>query len=141
MKSSTYWITVASRDHVLRGVAGGFMQANHGKPAPLRRTKPNDWVIFYSPLMSLGGKERCQCFTAIGQVKDEPIYQFAMTEDFIPYRRNIEFYPCQEITILPLIERLEFIPNKQSWGFPFRFGFFEINEHDFRLISTQMLPE
>ena len=25
-----------------------------------------------------------------------------------------------------------------SWGYPFRFGFFEINRHDFELISSQM---
>ena len=70
-----------------------------------------------------------------------PFTEFPMTEDFIPYRRNIGFIHAKEITILPHIERLEFIPNKQSWGFPFRFGFFEINEHDFRLISTQLLSE
>lgn len=27
----------------------------------------------------------------------------------------------------------------KSWGYPFRFGFFEINQHDFDLISSQML--
>jgi len=26
-----YWIGVVSRSHVLRGVAGGFAQMNHGK--------------------------------------------------------------------------------------------------------------
>ena len=28
-----YWIAVASREHVRRGVAGGFAQVCHGKPA------------------------------------------------------------------------------------------------------------
>ena len=28
----SYWINTVSRDHVQRGVAGGFTQANHGKP-------------------------------------------------------------------------------------------------------------
>jgi predicted RNA-binding protein len=41
--------------------------------------------------------------------------------------------------ILPLIDDLHFIRNKQSWGYSFRFGFFEINQHDFDLISSQML--
>jgi len=45
----------------------------------------------------------------------------------------------KETSILPLIENLQFIQNKQSWGYPFRFGMLEINEHDFDLISSQML--
>ena len=32
-----YWIGVASRDHVMRGVAGGFCQLGHGKAAPVKR--------------------------------------------------------------------------------------------------------
>ncbi|RZK52785.1 MAG: EVE domain-containing protein, partial [Pedobacter sp.] len=43
------------------------------------------------------------------------------------------------LSIIPLIDDLNFIQNKKSWGYPFRFGFFEINQHDFDLISTQML--
>ena len=85
------------------------------------------------------GDQKCQSFTAIGQTMDEDVYQFKMTENFIPFRRNIKFHECQETSILPLIEDLEFIKNKKSWGYPFRFGFFEINENDFNLISSQML--
>jgi hypothetical protein len=139
--SEHYWIVVASKDHAMRGVAGGFMQANHGKQAPLKRMKPDDWVIFYSPKQFLESDEKCQAFTAIGQVSDDEIYQYAMTEDFVAFRRNIRFYPCQEISILPFIDDLEFIPNKKSWGYPFRFGFFEIGKHDFDLISKNMLDK
>jgi hypothetical protein len=138
-KAEKYWISVASKDHVQRGVGGGFMQANHGKLAPLKRTRPGDSVIFYSPTITLGEKEKCQCFVAIGQVADDPIYQVTMSEDFTPYRRNVRFHPSRGVSILPLIDSLEFIPNKKSWGFPFRFGFFEVNEHDFRLIADQLL--
>ena len=45
----TYWINTVSADHVQRGVAGGFAQANHGKPDMLRKMSRDDWVIFYSP--------------------------------------------------------------------------------------------
>jgi len=31
-----YWINTISRDHVMRGVAGGFTQANHGKASGLK---------------------------------------------------------------------------------------------------------
>ncbi|RRB04415.1 EVE domain-containing protein [Larkinella rosea] len=134
-----YWIVVASKDHVKRGVEGGFMQANHGKEAPLKRMKPGDWVLFYSPKQVLERDEKCQAFTAIGQVNEDPIYQFAVTNDFIPFRQNVRFYAGNEVSILPLIDELDFIPNKKSWGYPFRFGFFEIGKKDFELIHKIML--
>jgi hypothetical protein len=34
-----YWIAVVSKDHVLKGVEGGFAQAGHGKRAPLAKMK------------------------------------------------------------------------------------------------------
>ena len=134
-----YWIVVVSKDHIARGIAGGFIQANHGKPGPLKRMAVNDWVICYSPKQSYGGDELCQAFTTIGQVADDEVYQHKMTEDFTPYRRNVRYYPCNETSILPLINDLNFIVNKKSWGYPFRFGFFEIPQHDFELIRSKML--
>jgi predicted RNA-binding protein len=139
MKQEKYWIAVVSKDHTQRGVTGGFMQVCHGKKAPLQRMKSDDWVIFYSPKQSMNGEDKCQAFTAIGQASDDAVYQFQMTQDFIPFRRNVKFYPCKEISILPLISELEFIQNKNRWGFPFRFGFFEIQEQDFNLIASKML--
>ena len=85
------------------------------------------------------GNEKCQKFTAIGKVISDEVYQFQMTETFNPFRKDIEFLSCEEISIIPLINDLEFIPNKKSWGYPFRFGFFEIKENDFNLIASKML--
>jgi predicted RNA-binding protein len=134
-----YWIAVASKDHVLRGVEGGFMQANHGKLAPLKRTKPGDWVLFYSPKQSLDGTEKYQAFTALGQIRDEPIYQVTISDNFEPHRRHIAFTAGKDVSILPLIDRLDFIQNKKSWGYTFRFGFFEIDRQAFELIRDEML--
>ena len=89
----------------------------------------------------MNGDEKCQAFTAIGQASGSNVYQFAMSKDFIPFRRNVQFYDCKQISILPLIEKLDFIRDKQRWGFQFRFGFFEIKEHDFNLIASAMLPD
>jgi hypothetical protein len=136
--STKYWIAVVSKDHTIRGVEGGFMQACHGKQAPLKRVKKGDWVLFYSPKQSMGKEEKCQSFTAVGQATDEIVYQYQMTESFIPFRRNIKFQECHEASILPLINKLDFITNKKSWGFVFRFGFFEIKENDFNLIISNM---
>jgi predicted RNA-binding protein len=134
-----YWINTISRDHVMRGVECGFTQANHGKPTVLKRLKKGDWIIFYSPKTSYDNSEPLQAFTAIGQVKDEELYQFEMTPDFIPWRRNIDFKKCQEVPIKPLINELSFIKDKTHWGFMFRFGMFEIPEIDFKKIQNGML--
>lgn len=134
-----YYIAVASKDHIERGVEGGFMQANHGKAASLKRLRTGDGIIFYSPKRYFEKDEKCQCFTAIGEVKDEEIYQGIMAAGFQPFRRNVDFYKCKEVSIIPLIDGLDFIIDKKRWGFSFRFGFLEIPEKDFQFIKSKMI--
>lgn len=134
-----YWVSVASKDHVKTGVAEGIAQACHGKSSPLKRMKKGDFIIYYSGKQTLGKPGKCQEFTALGKVIGDEIYQFRVSEDFFPSRRSIEFFQCDDTSILPLINDLDFIQNKKSWGYPFRVGFFEINRHDFDLISSKML--
>ena len=76
-----YWVGVASRDHVLLGVAGGFCQVCHGKQAPLARMKQGDWILYYSPKTGMNSGEKVQAFTAVGQIVDDRVYQFHMTEN------------------------------------------------------------
>jgi hypothetical protein len=45
----TFWIGVASREHVFRAVKGRFCQLSHGKEEPVRRLHQGDVIIFYSP--------------------------------------------------------------------------------------------
>jgi hypothetical protein len=136
-----YWIAVASKDHVMAGVAGGFMQANHGKRSPLQRVRPDDWIIYYSSKLHYGQPEPCQAFTAVGQIKTGDVYTAQMANNFEPARREVAFYDCEEVAIRPLIPQLNFIQDKQHWGTMFRFGFFEITQADFETIAQQMLPE
>ncbi|HWB27021.1 MAG TPA: EVE domain-containing protein [Chitinophagaceae bacterium] len=139
MSTEKYWIIAASKDHALRGMREGIAQACHGKEAPLKRMKVNDWVIIYSSKEYFGDGRKYQKFTAIGQVKDEMVYQFEMSREFKPFRRNINYYACKETPVLPLLDSLEFTTDKKQWGYPFRYGFFEINGHDFNIISARML--
>ncbi|MET3536318.1 EVE domain-containing protein [Chryseobacterium limigenitum] len=134
-----YYIAVASKDHIERGVEGGFMQANHGKATSLKRLRTGDGIIFYSPKRYFEKDEKCQCFTAIGEVKDEAIYQGVMAAGFNPFRRNIDFYDSKETSIIPLIDELDFIFDKKRWGFSFRFGFLEIPEKDFQFIKSKII--
>lgn len=134
-----YWLITASKDHVKNGISQGIAQTCHGKATPLKRMKKGDFVIYYSGKQTLDKPEKCQEFTALGKVLDDEIYQFQVSEDFCPSRCDIEFLQCKDTSILPLINDLQFIQNKKSWGYPFRFGILEINKHDFDLISSQML--
>jgi hypothetical protein len=134
----TYWINTVSREHVQRGVAGGFTQANHGKPWMLKRMARGDWIVFYSPKTDYPEGEPLQAFTAIGQVADDEAYQVEMAPDFEPWRRDVEFLPCIETPIRPLLERLDFIQDTKRWGYKFRFGVFQIDEHDFDVIRSAM---
>ena len=134
-----YWIISASKDHVKNGIAQGIAQTCHGKAKPLQRMRKGDFVIYYSGKQTLGKPEKCQEFTALGKILDEEIYQHQVSGDFCPSRRNVEFLPCTDLSISPLINDLQFIQDKQKWGYPFRFGILEINQHDFDLVSSQML--
>ena len=138
MADPKYWLVVASKNHVERGVEAGFMQAGHGKSAPLKRMKPGDRVVYYSPKLELGGDAKCQAFTAIGKVSEGPIYECDMGNGFVPSRRDAEFYACEMAPIQPLIAELTFIRDKTNWGYVFRYGCFEIPQRDFDLIASHM---
>lgn len=133
-----YWIAVASREHVLQGVDGGFCQVCHGKAAPLRQMAGSDLLAYYSPKEFFLQEEPCRKFTALGKISPDLPYQFEMAKDFIPWRRDVIFLKANEAKIEPLIANLSFIHDKTRWGFPFRRGCFTIPESDFRLIAGAM---
>lgn len=132
------WIAVASAEHVQKGRLAGFMQVCHGKCAPLRRMKPNDWVVYYSPTLTFGGKDKLQSFTAIGQIKEREPYQVDMGNGFCPFRRDVLWFNAQEALITPLLDQLDFSKNKKNWGYQFRFGLIAITDHDMQLIIKAM---
>jgi hypothetical protein len=141
MRPRKYWILIASRDHVQLGVEGGFAQANHGKVTALKRMQAGDGILYYSSKEIYGEETKCQRFTAIGEIADDLVYQGLMGGGFVPFRRNVDYHSCQEISILPLIGALDFIKDKTHWGAPFRFGVVEIGEQDFQLIAEKMLEK
>ncbi|WP_369013817.1 EVE domain-containing protein [Flavobacterium anhuiense] len=139
MSVRKYWIATISKEHANLAKEGGFIQVCHGKEKPLKRMKKNDFLLIYSSKIKMESNEKYQTFTAVGKVIDDEVYQFKMKEDFIPFRRNILFLDSDEISIIPLIENLEFISDKKYWGYPFRYGFFEIKENDFKFIASKMI--
>ncbi|MEJ2793647.1 EVE domain-containing protein [Iodobacter sp. LRB] len=132
------WIAVVCATHVARGREGGFMQVCHGKAGPLKRIQPGDRVVYYSPATEMGGKDKLQSFTAIGMVRAGEPYPFDMGGGFIPYRKDVDWWPAQQAAIQPLLEPLEFSKGVRQWGAPFRFGLFAISAHDMQIIANAM---
>jgi hypothetical protein len=133
-----HWIAVASAEHVRHGRAAGFMQIAHGKVAPLRRVKPGDLVVYYSPSEVIRVNDKFQSFVAIGQVKDSEPYAFDMGNGFVPYRRDVNWFKANETSIRPLLHQLEFSKDNINWGYQLRFGLFKISSLDWDLIASAM---
>ena len=113
------------------------MQVSHGKEAPLKRIRPGDGVVYYSPTTVLGEKDGLQSFTAIGRVRDGEAYRADMGS-FKPYRRDVAWADAKEASIKPLLDRLEFTAGKSNWGYQLRFGFFALSAKDFQMIAKAM---
>jgi hypothetical protein len=135
------WIAVASAEHARRGCAQpgqGFMQVCHGKCAPLKRMAPGDRVAYYSPTVTMGGKNTLQSFVSIGIVQPGVPYEFNMGGGFVPFRRDVVYVPAHEAPIAPLLDAFEFVEDRARWGYKFRFGLFKVSDHDMALIASAM---
>lgn len=128
------WVVVASAEHA----PVGFMQVGHGKRVPLMRIAPGDRIAYYAPATSLGGKDKLQSFVSIGVVQPGEPYSFDMGGGFVPWRRNVKYVPSQEAPIAPLLEHFNFVEDRKHWGAKFRFGLFEVDHHELRLIAPAM---
>ncbi|WP_265444974.1 EVE domain-containing protein [Flexivirga meconopsidis] len=115
-----YWLLVVSRDHARRGVAGGFVMANHGKRAPLARMTAGDRILIYSPTTAYPGGDPLRAVTFIGTVTGEQ----PEPSDVIPggFRRAAEL---REIDPIPLADIRDHIPTARL-----RFGFLELDPVD-----------
>jgi EVE domain len=133
-----YWLGVVSKDHVLRGVEGGFAQVCHGKKGPLQRLKKGDWLVYYSPKQSMNGAAGLQEFTAIGEVRDDIVFQFEMNESFRPFRRQINYIKgAKPLPIEAVKSELE-LTAASNWGYQLRLGLLELSKLDFKIIHAEM---
>lgn len=141
-----YWLGVVQRDHVLRGVAQGFAQVNHGAMSPLVRMNEADGFVYYSPRESYPDGEPLREFTAIGRIADDEVYQPAdgplmtgQNGEFRPWRRRVDFdHAAVPAPIRPLLPVLEFTRQNPNWGYQLRRGLIELSRHDFEVIRAQM---
>ena len=135
------WFAVASAEHARRGCAdphNGYMQVCHGKCGPLKKVLAGDRVAYYSPALTMGGKDKFQRFVSIGVVQAGEPYAFDMGGGFVPFRRDVAYAAAREVSILPWLDEFEFVEDRQHWGYKFRFGLFEVSDHDMRLVARAM---
>uniref|UniRef100_UPI0028EC13C2 EVE domain-containing protein n=1 Tax=Corynebacterium durum TaxID=61592 RepID=UPI0028EC13C2 len=133
-----YWVGVVSEEHVLLAVDGGFCQVCHGKQAPLKRMEEGDWLLYYSPRTKMKTGEKLQAFTAAGQVIDDQVYQYQMSENFFPFRRNIMF---QDITQNCPLSVARKHPEWGKYSTQLRYGHFEVSQGFFDYIYDYMQQE
>jgi hypothetical protein len=137
------WVAVASADHVAVGRMAGFMQVCHGKVSPLKRVRPGDRIVYYSPNQRYSashaqrGKDRLQAFTAIGTIKEGTPYQADMGGGFHPFRRDVMWHEAEPVALAHLQASLGFTQEK-NWGYRLRQGLMEISDADMTLIAEAM---
>lgn len=142
--SVRFWIGVACKEHVENGLKLGICQFCHGKAGPAARLSQGDFLIYYSSKVSMESNQLYQKFTAIGRITDTEPYQVDMgnnfkPDGFRPFRRRVSYFDSIHTDIKPLIPDLNFIKNKTSWGYVFRYGFLEIDKESFETIAKHML--
>lgn len=133
----TAWLSVVSRDHVLRGVSLGIAQVNHGKKPPLARMQPGNGMVYYSPRTSYPDGPALQAFTAIGTIADDEIWQ-ATDGDFQPWRRRVDWWDCIETPIKPLLRDLD-LTREPNWGYTLRRGLLALSDSDFECLRSVMV--
>ncbi len=138
-----YWLGVVQREHVLRGVALGIAQTNHGAKAGIARMEPGDGFVYYSPKTSYPDGEPLKAFTAIGRVAPGDVWQaqepMGGHGDFRPWRRKVDYDGAAvAVPIGPLLDALDLTRGNRNWGFQMRRGHLEVTQHDFELIAHEM---
>jgi hypothetical protein len=133
-----YWLGVVQRAHVLRGVALGIAQTNHGARAGIARMSPGDGFVYYSPKTDYPEGDPLREFTAIGIVADGEAWQ-ADQGGFQPWRRRMEWADAaRPVPIAPLLDVLDLSRGNTNWGYQLRRGHLEMTEHDFRIVAREM---
>jgi hypothetical protein len=114
------WVIVAAHDHARRGLAEGFVMANHGKRAPLARMSVGDRILVYSPKTTFPAGAPFQAIAIVGAVTGaEPEPSTAIPGGF---RLRAEL---REIEPIPLAQVRGHLPTSRL-----RFGCFELASAD-----------
>lgn len=133
-QTKRFWVAVASHDHVKRGVEEGIAQACHGKKGLLQRVHSGDGIVYYSPKKHMDDKvSTCKQFTALGKITCDSPYQVEdCNSGFNPYRIDVDYK--HDIRPVPW----DAVKHRIRFHARLRFGFLEISEEEFTVISDMM---
>lgn len=137
-----YWLGVANRDNVLRGVAMGMAQSSHGPRAPQNALNTADGLVYYSPRADAEG-ESLKEFTAIGWVAERPMPmpgdRYGDPDAWRSSRVAVDYdLDAVAASIRPLLNVLDLTRHDKDWGYQLRRGLLEITRNDFDVIRRQM---
>ncbi|MEP7206717.1 MAG: EVE domain-containing protein [Casimicrobiaceae bacterium] len=138
LRQPQYWIAVVAADHAQRARAGGYAELNHGRAGILTSMVAGDGFLTYSPRTSDPKGEPLQAFTSLGHVHDGTLYRSASSDGVPVFRVAVDYAVVTPAPIRPLLDRLDFIRNRQHWGAAFRFGALRIGAPDFGTIAIAM---
>lgn len=130
------WLGVVSAEHVRRGVELGIAQINHGKRAGLARMSVGDTLVYYSPTEARGDTTPLRCFTAIGTLPDDEIWQ-ADEGAFQPFRRRVAYAPAEPLPLGDVRDALH-LTQEPNWGYRLRLGLVPLDDHDVQVLSEAM---
>lgn len=137
MSDKNHWVVTASADHAARGMAEGIVQANHGKDAALRRMRPGDGVVVYSPRTTFPDGPPLQAFTLIGRIAEAAPFPHDVAGHLM-WRRPVLWQEANLALIRPLLQELEITRGLASWGMAFRYGVAKLSDADFARIARAM---
>ena len=132
-----YWVSISTEDNVKKCTAGGYLQGDQKTEPLLNDLSKGDFLLFYSPRTRYRDGKPLQHFTAMGTIEDDKAYPTAQGETTL-WRRKVDFLSCGSSPIEPLVPSLNFIPDKEKWGLPFKKGLFPIDQADFEKIAQAM---
>jgi hypothetical protein len=132
-----HWAVTASADHAARGRREGIVQAGHGKDAPLRRMRPGDGVVIYSPRATWPDGPPLQAFTLIGRVADGAPF-LNDRDGQMMWRRQVVWQDGVFAPIRPLLAELDITRGQAAWGMAFRHGLTALTQADFVRIARVM---
>lgn len=135
-----HWIVVASADHARMAVEGKFIQAGHGRHSAVAKLAPGDRLAIYSPRERMRAGEPVQAFTASGTVGPGEPQVIDRGEIGMHHRRPAHWNSkVRRAPVGPLVEQLDFLKGRKSWGLAFRRGLFSVSAKDFATIEAAMI--
>ena len=132
-RGGRYWIAVIPKSRV-ESPCGNFAMFAHGRHTAVKRTRPGDWLAYYSPRTKLErrrGSARLHGHRPI-QPSANPM-KWRCGRARVGWRRDIAFEKAHEADVYPLLDQLSFITDRQHWGIPFHRSLFSVSRDDFAL--------